>query len=187
MPNHIQNEIELVDSNAYDAVVQTCVVEKDEFDNNLPTGEKIKSFDFNALIPMPAHQPDLTKPNPFWKGDVSSETEEAFGKSRTGLDWSRFNWGTKWNAYRLELLPDHHIIRFQTAWSCPDPIVKAFRGRFPDVTWTWKYADEDIGNINCGWWLNTKTTLEHKDVPEQEPEQERKQWEMDLFGLTDEE
>ena len=41
------------------------------------------------------------------------------------------------------------VIRFQSAWSMPEPIYRAMSKRFPDVVFYVQYADEDIGS-NCG-------------------------------------
>ncbi|MEC6909646.1 hypothetical protein VXS04_18445 [Photobacterium piscicola] len=41
------------------------------------------------------------------------------------------------------------IIRFQSAWSMPEPSYRAMSKRFPDVVFYVQYADEDIGS-NCG-------------------------------------
>lgn len=41
------------------------------------------------------------------------------------------------------------IVRFDTAWSAPHPVIAAFAARNPLVEITHKYADEDIGS-NCG-------------------------------------
>lgn len=101
-------------------------------------------------------------------------------------DWSCAKWGTKWNAYSVEMpidrprervkrgyqhRPTHvraydkrvfkkklarHaangaplVIRFETAWSCPEPVYHELASRFPHLEFHIRYADEDIGS-NCG-------------------------------------
>lgn len=62
------------------------------------------------------------------------------------LDWSRSNWGTKWNAYGIEISDTE--ICFETAWSMPKPILlKLAEQKLGDFTWS--FADEDLG-YNCG-------------------------------------
>lgn len=47
----------------------------------------------------------------------------------------------------MEVEPN--ILKFQTAWSCPLPILQVLALKFPEVGFVVKYADEDIGS-NCG-------------------------------------
>lgn len=61
--------------------------------------------------------------------------------------WSIQNWGTKWNAYNQSR--DGNSIRFDTAWSTPEPIFRKLAELFPNSEFEVKFADEDIGN-NCG-------------------------------------
>jgi len=63
-------------------------------------------------------------------------------------DWRINNWGTKWNAYDTYEMSDT-AVGFQTAWSTPERFIHALSEKYPDNTFTVKYADEDIGS-NCG-------------------------------------
>lgn len=67
--------------------------------------------------------------------------------SKTWLDWSRANWGTKWNAMETKLMGDN-IIYFETAWNGVEPLIKALSEKFTDVMFEYIYADEDTG-YNC--------------------------------------
>ena len=67
----------------------------------------------------------------------------------TWFDWCRRNWGTKWNACNAEWSLDDGMLVFQTAWSAPFPIIEALAEKYPDLDFTHRWADEDIGN-NCG-------------------------------------
>lgn len=65
------------------------------------------------------------------------------------MQFARDRWGTKWNA-----CDPHHDIsagtaQFDTAWSCPEPLLIALSKRFPNEEIAVTYADEDIGS-NCG-------------------------------------
>lgn len=67
-------------------------------------------------------------------------------------DWSRINWGTKWNAYNtdLEYIDECEVvIYFQTAWSGVPDIIAEITERFPTLTFEYAYSDEDMG-YNCG-------------------------------------
>lgn len=76
-------------------------------------------IDFTTLLPIPLN---------VWQGSVGRRHEEAFYKENTALDWSRQNWGTKWNAYGLDeggryhsivQVDDRLVLTFQTAWRTP--------------------------------------------------------------------
>lgn len=106
------------------------------------------------------------------------DNEKKYG-FRSWYDWSRHNWGTKWNAYsccasvqspakrwnknkvyakRIFLKRLRHqlksnnsevFIGFDTAWSMPEPIALALSAKHPDQKIEWNFADEDLGS-NCG-------------------------------------
>lgn len=67
----------------------------------------------------------------------------------TWYEWCRRNWGTKWNACEAEWSFGDGMLVFQTAWSAPFPVIEALAEKFPDLEFTHRWADEDIGN-NCG-------------------------------------
>lgn len=58
------------------------------------------------------------------------------------------HWNTKWNAYDCEYA-GNGVLRFQTAWSAPHPVMEALAKMHPDISFTHEWADEDIG-YNCG-------------------------------------
>ena len=65
-------------------------------------------------------------------------------------DWACENWGTKWNAYDAEERGPG-LVKFETAWSFPEPVFLRLSEMFPDHPFVAKFADEDMGH-NCGWW-----------------------------------
>lgn len=85
--------------------------------------------------------------------DINSIVYQAFCLTQVSstdcLSWAREHWGTKWNGYNTEELSDN-CIRFQTAWSFPEPILVALSQKFPNDEIEVSYADEDLGN-NCGY------------------------------------
>lgn len=67
-------------------------------------------------------------------------------------DWSKYNWGTKWNAYETclhELDECSVILSFQTAWCGVPRIIQKLTEMFPTITFDYHYSDEDMG-YNCG-------------------------------------
>jgi hypothetical protein len=52
------------------------------------------------------------------------------------------NWGTKWNAFDVDINPPDRTIFFNTAWNAPIPIYKALAKQFPTHKISVKYYDE---------------------------------------------
>jgi len=83
----------------------------------------------NLLYPMPAHQPDTTKPDAFFAtGGLGKDEQDKFG-NRNWYDWSIKNWGTKWelDLQSLSYETEGDYVYFKgialSAWSPP---VQAF-------------------------------------------------------------
>ena len=58
--------------------------------------------------------------------------------------WNISNWGTKWDACNVEIdyYDDSQIeMRFDTAWSPPEPICKKLREMFKDIHISWFYDE----------------------------------------------
>lgn len=65
------------------------------------------------------------------------------------MDFARSRWGTKWNACDQDINLDEELLRFDTAWSFPEPLLLKLSELHPDALIEARYADEDIGS-NCG-------------------------------------
>jgi len=120
MPNDVTNELVFrgVDSAGQEAIeAKLCVDGK---------------VDFEVLVPTPLN---------VWRGNVSSAHEQAFGRERCGLDWSRVEWGTKWNAYShkpIDRTADTITFVFNTAWRPPYPwLVAVFNSLKCDFDHNW--------------------------------------------------
>lgn len=89
------------------------------------------------------------------------ETLEALGdkmhelKTRYGCDnWYDFScryWGTKWNACDTEYDEQEETLRFNTAWSVPEPILGKLQEENPDAKLD-VYSEEETG-----WWMKYET------------------------------
>lgn len=68
-------------------------------------------------------------------------------------DWRVENWGTKWTPEYTEwdsLKSDNMLtIDMETAWSVPEPIIRALSKKYPHAKFEVSYADENTG-YNCG-------------------------------------
>ena len=121
MPNHITNE--LIFRGVDDVAATSILAKLCNADGNV---------DFEVLVPTP--------PN-VWLGNVGQFHEKRLGREMDALDWSRANWGTKWNAYGhkpVERVDDALKIRFDTAWSPPYPwLVAVFNVLKRDFEHNW--------------------------------------------------
>jgi hypothetical protein len=61
-------------------------------------------------------------------------------------NWNRANWGTKWDAYNVEVVEGSRATRieyrFTTAWSAPDPVLAAMAEQFPLLRFELKFREE---------------------------------------------
>ena len=55
------------------------------------------------------------------------------------------NWGTKWDAYTMEIddtdMPHGFEVQFETAWSPPEEVCHAIREQFDDLSISWFYDE----------------------------------------------
>ena len=81
----------------------------------------------------------------------------------TWYEWCCRHWGTKWNACEPDWSLDDGMLVFQTAWSAPFPVIEALAQKYPDLEFTHRWADEDIGS-NCGemWWSEGRKRYRHR-------------------------
>ena len=61
----------------------------------------------------------------------------------TWYGWCCDNWGTKWNA--LDAWSSGNTIGFETAWSGVPDIMEKISEKFPNIKFTYRWADEDFG------------------------------------------
>lgn len=98
----------------------------------------------------------------FELGEICADNIAKYG-APTWYEWCCANWGTKWNACDSVVNADERTIEFQTAWSCPEPIVEKLADLFPNVDFTWCYADEDCGN-NVGKYIHCNGILTEEEI-----------------------
>lgn len=122
MPNHVTNRLTFKGSQ--------------EDVNNLLSiikGEE-REIDFTKIIPVPDY---------IFQGDLGMEEKRIYGKNNW-YDWNIENWGTKWNAYNIEL--GYNSITFDTAWATPMNVIDKLAEMFPHVIIEHEWADEDTGH-----------------------------------------
>lgn len=184
MPNHITNVIEAHSEVLVDLLHRYTQEERDlaqkVFDqeaadyraltgkdfyrtfNSPDVGAELVTFE--KLIPPPDH-PD------YRSGGCSHAHVSMFNPGveehpNCWYVWNTANWGTKWGPYDQEVQPG--IVRFDTAWSHPFPVIQALSRKNPSAEIHVQYADEDLGS-NCGeYWMvdgsiTQQTELETRD------------------------
>lgn len=145
MPNHVSNRIIIDGPKELQSVLVSEIT-------SIEGGEK--QIDFKTLIPRPKH---------IYIGNLSREDEADFQSHNCWMEWSRKNWGTKWNAYETVIqYGDILTIDFQTAWSVPYPFIIALSNTFT-MEFELKYYDEG----GCFWgieeWEDGVRTKKNKD------------------------
>lgn len=142
MPNHVTNQI-TASPEAVRALLRH------------PTAEEIAAspwsdltpeswvVDFSLLIPTP---------DDYIAGDCSHRHGLGYKNDPFKNCWYSWNirfWGTKWNGYSTLLRGgtegDRAVLRFDTAWSHPFPVIDALSAKFPDETILVEYADGALG------------------------------------------
>jgi hypothetical protein len=117
MPNHVENDL----------LIQGKIEDVQKVLDCIKTSESI--FDFNTLIPYPSRYLEADK------------IKEGSGFNSGGYNWCVENWGTKWNAYEIQLenlpttkrIQKRVLVSFLTAWSPPEPVIEELALKFPLV------------------------------------------------------
>lgn len=95
-------------------------------------------------------------------GKIYVENIEKYGFS-TWYGWCNANWGTKWNA--CEPWADEDSFGFCTAWGDVNELILKLSERFPDVTFNYRYADEDFG-ANVGKYVIKNGEIIDEYIPD---------------------
>jgi hypothetical protein len=141
MSDYVNNKI-LFDQEHLPKILETC----------FPTGY----LDFNTLIPQPLQM---------YRGNTTQADSEDF--KCNWLSWNCENWGTKWNACESshEIKDSKAIIKFDTAWNPPRPIIVAFANKF-EIPFQYKYKGElDRFFIVEEWILGEEGVMIRKSRP----------------------
>ena len=156
MPNYVAHEV----------TIKGSIVDVESLLNTIRDTERNKCIDFNKIIPMPKEQ------------------------EANWYDWSCENWGTKWNACGdtsvdvkdgTEPNTMVAVIRFETAWATPYPVMEKLSSMFPSVNIAVKYADEDAG-FNGGMYGLYAGILIIQWKPEKEGGKEAMEHYFSLWG-----
>ena len=158
MPNHCYNRV-----NVYSDEPKVIKEIHDIFETG--TNPYVDKTVFGQIIPepdwknVPLAENDVLEYS--WdkprgeKGELPVAIDKGFGKGLyfastdkqddRWYNWRNANWGTKWDAYSLEIdddsMPNGFEVTFETAWSPPEEIHSAISEQFDDLSMSWFYDE----------------------------------------------
>lgn len=152
MPNYCENDL-YIDGDAADVAAILALIGADR----TPC-----AFDFSAVVPYPAEYAERDAEYQALGGFIEKNKPEnaeklaAFvakwgddrdGFNAGGYDWCCENWGTKWQAIDPELRQSKRgtLLKFDTAWAPPEPVIRALAKRFPNVRLSLEYFEGGMG------------------------------------------
>lgn len=116
--------------------------------NNMFGSEEWIQRIFNKVMERAFDETESRRKKMYDDGKTYVENLQNYGYS-TWYDWCIENWGTKWNSYDNEA-EGKDCIKFSTAWSDPEPIIRKLAEMYPEMKIEHWWADEDTGN-NTGY------------------------------------
>lgn len=128
--------------------------DRERFAKEAADGET-SPLDFNTAVPYPKEFRDLDQARKDWdeKERAKPQAEQDWrsmpkdGYNQGGYEWCIDSWGTKWNA--CDPFTDHTksslVYKFDTAWSPPIPVVKAWAEKYPTLTFSLRFWEGGMG------------------------------------------
>lgn len=144
MPNHITTIIKSRPARAHHGILLNADKEVD-FNRVIPTPPNVYQGPIDGSIFSPGNS---WAPAKDWKTKKIPDDYDPELHTDNWYTWNSANWGTKWNAYSTELR-DNDVIKFETAWAHPTPVIQALTKEHPDIVFDICYASEDTG-FNLG-------------------------------------
>ena len=166
MPNWTQNEVQIFGDQQKMELFKKSVESKElkfDFDLIVPKPkvlEKVESVIIEKnkeKIEAENIKGDMKKI--MLSGSLSGDEAKTF-PNKCWYEWCLHNWGTKWNACRVELseFPEYLEYKFETAWDAPRPVFAALWFLWHmDTKIIWKCRHEDDG-------YKEETTLNVKTI-----------------------
>lgn len=155
MPNHVTTELTAPREVCYDLLTEGGVT-------------------FEKILPRPPEDdPQFTATAHHYEGGGTGYSMDG----RNPMDWSRENWGTKWDAYSDDVTDEGEtmLLRFDTAWAHPLPVIEELSRRHPSERIYVRYADEDLGS-NLGEYVMQGGSIESAVALDDLPFEERADW-----------
>jgi len=165
MPNHTENIVTIVSTNKK---------QLEKFKKFVHDEKNDSPFSFQKIVPMPEalkgtlapaqvfdtqkEVDDFNKEKHELMGDAISLTKSVSLIRRYGFnnwyDWAWENWGTKWDAYDVQLDEWGLTLeyRFNTAWNGPVKVRQRLESIFDNINMNWICADEENYNLEDKWY-----------------------------------
>ena len=165
MPNHCQNRVTFY-SDDTTAILKLhkiflSGIENDDDSETRQTvfGHFIPEPDWSKIPLTENTQKEYSFSNPRGEiGECPKFIEDKEKPFRSGLrfestdimddrwyNWRCHNWGTKWDAYSMEIddsdMPHGFEVQFETAWSPPEEVCNAIRDQYDDLSISWFYDE----------------------------------------------
>ncbi len=137
MPNHVYNRL-VVQGNSSEITrfkLQAAQVDQENPDCDAP-------FSFWNFVRPSQESLDSGRyhaTNGWVNGKQSGDTPDNW------YNWNNTHWGTKWDAYDVQLQIDTSLrlqYTFTTAWSVAAPVLTAMTEQFPELTFSLFYEEE---------------------------------------------
>ncbi len=142
MPNHINNYL----------VIEGTDSEVINFFDYIKLG-----FSFTLFVPMP---------DKVFRGDLGRKEEAMYPGEENWYGWACKCWGTKWNAYNVDISRDENMVAFQTAWNVPLPVLLAISKQFPLLKFTNEWIEETLESAGRLVLQNSCTVSEESESHE---------------------
>ena len=165
MPNHCHNRVTFYSDDTTAILklhkIWLSGIENDDDSENCKTvfGHFIPEPDWSKIPLTENTQKEYSFSNPRGEiGECPKYIEDKERPFRSGLrfestdvmddrwyNWRCQNWGTKWDAYSLEIddtdMPHGFEVTFETAWSPPEEVCNAIRDQYDDLSISWFYDE----------------------------------------------
>lgn len=204
MPNHVINKVAIRGDKLELSLCREQIIDAYRYEDEANP----RKFSFQTIIPMPESLDIESGSRTVWgmeyvkNGNVPNEWMKKWSKEeidrvaelgkkalenirkfgyKDWYDWRLAKWGTKWDAYEIDVSEEESSINlsFQTAWSTPFEAMKELSRQFPNLTVYVQYADEDFG-YNCGTYLLKGGKTEYQSYGDRD-------FACELWGYEDEE
>ena len=136
MPNHCHNRVTFYSDNKPELIQKLYKIFKSDniFGQFVPEPDWSKTPNEAGELPIQP-EPDSIYPPKFPDGKIDDRW----------YDWRLANWGTKWDAYEVDIddseLEYGFEVTFDTAWSPPEAICYAIKEQFDDLSISWFYDE----------------------------------------------